>query len=330
MPPGGNGGFQGGISAAEEPRDYELHQRGNAERFRDKMGADVRFVRTWDDWLIWTGTHWQRDLGRSIPRLMAEAIDASCREQHDRIFTDGNHKSPKIEAWRIKSQNTHDIKQSIAAATSIPELGIYAEDLDGDPWLFSAANGTIDLRNGKLRAHRRDDYITRCSRIHYDAEAYDTRWEDFVSEATGNDEPLMDYLQRAAGYSMTGSTREQCVFIVYGTGETGKGTFVSALQSIIGSYAAAVNFDIFLQNKSGKNWSLANLSQSRMVMCEESASGQRLADDVFKWLTGGTEIEIEAKFHQPFTYRPKFKVWLVTNNLPRTSDTDDAIWRRMW
>jgi putative DNA primase/helicase len=139
----------------------------------------------------------------------------------------------------------------------------------------------------------------------------------------------MDYLQRAAGYSMTGSTREQCVFIVYGSGGTGKGTFVSALQSIIGSYAAAVNFDIFLQNKSGKNWSLANLSQSRMVMCEESSSGQRLADDVFKWLTGGTDIEVEAKYGQPFTYRPKFKVWLVTNNLPRTSDTDDAIWRRM-
>ena len=314
----------------DEPRDYELHQRGNALRFFDEMGQDVRYCHTWEQWLVWSGTHWERDDKKSIPRLMAEAVNRSCLAQRDRLFAqDMSKKAIEVERWRIKNQNTQAIKHSIEAATSLVELSVTADDMDQDPWLFSAQNGTIDLRTATMREHRREDLITRCCPIPYQSGAHDPRWEDFLAEVTAEDADLMAYIQRAAGYSMSGSVREQVVFLMYGSGGTGKGTLVSALANIMGNYAAAVNFEVFLQGQSSKNWSLAKISQARMVMCEESKAGQRLADDVFKRVTGGTEVEAEAKYSNPFSYLPKYKIWLVTNSLPRTSDTDDAVWRRM-
>ena len=38
---------------------------------------------------------------------------------------------------------------------------------------------------------------------------------------------LITYLQRAAGYTLTGSTREQCLFLCHGPTKTGKSTYLA-------------------------------------------------------------------------------------------------------
>jgi phage/plasmid-associated DNA primase len=47
-------------------------------------------------------------------------------------------------------------------------------------------------------------------------------WRRFLTEITGGNKDLEDFLQRIAGYTLTGSTREHALFFLYGTGITGK------------------------------------------------------------------------------------------------------------
>lgn len=329
LPPGGQGGTDG--EAAPPARwEYELNETGNAERFLDLYGSSTLYCHTWGHWLIWTGTHWRRDDTEQVDRYMREAIDRSCQRQIGIYGDRGLQRlADNVAKWRLKNLNDRAIRNSLSRAAKLEGLAVRATQLDADPWAFSCATGTIDLRTGELRAHDPEDLITRCSDADYDAGASDPRWAAFLDSLTGGSLDLQQYLQRAAGYSMSGSTREQALFLVHGPGGTGKSTFVAAISAIIGSYADTVPFEIFLRNNNKKSWTLAKISQARLVVCEESAAGRAFADDTLKLLTGGTPIEAEAKFAQPFTYLPQFKVWLVTNTLPRTSDQDEGVWRRV-
>ena len=66
---------------------------------------------------------------------------------------------------------------------------------------------------------------------------------------TGEDRDLQDFLQRAVGYTLTGDTREQCFFLLYGTGANGKSTFLETLQALLGDYARKCDFTSFLQRR---------------------------------------------------------------------------------
>ena len=61
-------------------------------------------------------------------------------------------------------------------------------------------------------------------------------WLDFLDTVTGGDVELQRYLQRMAGYCLTGVTTEHALFFLYGTGANGKSVFANTLTAIIGDY----------------------------------------------------------------------------------------------
>ncbi len=320
---------------------YELNETGNAARFRDRYGEDVRFVHTWGIWLVWLGTHWEIDRTREVERRMTEAIRSTCDEEIASLEKiaetleafDLNRTLDLVNTltkWRIKNRNDRAIVNSLSRAASLAKLGITDEQLDRDPWFFTVENGTLDLRTGELRQQKRDDYITRFCPVPYEPEATDQRWIDFLTLFTAENADLAAYLQRSAGYAMSGVTKEDAVWMFAGPGSNGKSTFTAAIQSLLGSYARPLPFELFLSSHSDKRkWSLAETSQCRLVVCEESEEGRRFNASLVKQVTGGTPIEAERKHGTPFSFLPKFKVWFITNNPPTVSDTDHGFWRRL-
>ena len=89
---------------------------------------------------------------------------------------------------------------------------------DTDRWLFGVANGVIDLRTGTLRRGQPADRVTLHTKVKFDPQAQCLRWEQFVMEVFDGDPEMIRYGQRAVGYSLTGDTREQCLFLCYGEG----------------------------------------------------------------------------------------------------------------
>ena len=134
----------------------------------------------------------------------------------------------------------------LSLARSEPGIPALPDTFDSDPWLLNVENGTIDLRNGELREHRREDYITKLAPVPYlpVCESECPEWEKFLYQVfEGNDE-MIRFVQRAAGYSLSGLTKERCCFFLHGKGRNGKTTLVSTLQKTLGDAMSWPNFKV--------------------------------------------------------------------------------------
>jgi putative DNA primase/helicase len=145
------------------------------------------------------------------------------------------------------------------------------------------------------------------------------------------DNELIAFVQRAVGYTLTGSVSEQCLFILIGTGANGKSTFLTTLQKLFGDYAASIPMQSLMDQRNGSQQTndLAYLVGKRFVAASEGERGQKLAESKVKLMTGGDRIVCRQLYRDYIEFDPQFKVWLATNNLPNIAGTDDAIWRRI-
>jgi len=202
---------------------------------------------------------------------------------------------------------------------------------DADPWLLNCLNGTIDLRTGQLREHRCEDMLTKLAPVEYDATVTNTIFEHYLQDTTDGDSEFSDYLQRAVGYSLTGLTDEEDVFLVLGPGGSGKTTLVEALLTMLGDYGMKASFDTFLvrRNVGGPRPDLVRLRGARLVAASEPEKGRHLAEMLIKELSGGDTYTVRDLYQSPFSFKPMFKLWLVANDAPAMSDDDSGLWRRL-
>lgn len=167
-----------------------------------------------------------------------------------------------------------------------------ASELDGDEWLLNVQNGTLDLRSGILAPHDRSNLLTRISPVDYVPGAAFPRWDGLLQQVTGGDAEFQQFLQRVIGYGLTASTREECLFLIYGPGASGKTTFVEAVKTVLGDYALTADFESFIKRRSGggiRN-DLARLHGARFVSGSEVSRGESFDAKLVKQFTGGDRI----------------------------------------
>jgi putative DNA primase/helicase len=218
----------------------------------------------------------------------------------------------------------------VKLAESEPGIPVTPAQLDADPWVLNVLNGVLDLCTGKLREHRRDDLLTKLAPVAYDAAAVCPTWEAFLSRVLAGDVELIRFAQKALGYSLTGSTQEQCLFMLYGTGANGKSTFIQTISVLLGDYAQQTPTETLLVKTGGTvNNDVARLQGARWVAAVEAEHGKRLAEVQVKQVTGGDTITARFLYGEYFEYQPAFKLWLAVNHKPVVQGTDHAIWRRI-
>jgi putative DNA primase/helicase len=207
---------------------------------------------------------------------------------------------------------------------------VIPEHLDQDPWLFNVENGTIDLKTGELRPHERGALITKLAPVQYDREAECPTWWKFLMRIFNGNLALIEFLQKAVGYALTGSTREQCLFFLHGLGANGKSTLLEIIHTLLGDYAHRTSSETFLIKKSGGIPNdVAALRGARLVGAVEVESGRRLAEVLIKEMTGGDRISARFLHAEWFDFKPEFKIFLAANHKPVIRGTDHAIWRRI-
>ena len=102
------------------------------------------------------------------------------------------------------------------------------------------------------------------------------------------DQDLIAYVQRAVGYCLTGSTSEQCLFILIGDGANGKSTFVSVINKLLGDYSkAASSQTLVAKGSSSIGDDLVDLVGARLISVSETETGEALAEAKIKQMTGG-------------------------------------------
>ncbi len=199
---------------------------------------------------------------------------------------------------------------------------------DDDAWALNTPGGVIDLRSGDMRAHCPDDHMTKIIAVAPGGDC--PLWHSFLGRITGGNGELHDFLQRVAGYALTGSTREHALFFAYGTGANGKGTFLNTLTGILGDYAAVSPMETFTASHSDRHPAdLAMLRGARLVTRRRQRRAAPWAESRIKALTGGDPITARFMRQDFFTFTPKFKLFIAGNHKPALRGVDEAMRRRL-
>lgn len=294
----------------------------NADRLVAQHGDDVAYVPEWG-WSVWTGKYWARDELRVRGLMKGVARSINAEAAHARDISEQR----RITQWARSSQNAKRLVAALYCAQD--EVAARTADFDQQHWLLPCENGTIDLRTGELRPHRREDRATLISPVPYDPNVPCPTWDAFL-ERVLPDGAVRAFVRRFAGYSLTGVTHEQVLAFLYGTGRNGKSVFLEALAGIMGDYHVATRIDTFqLRDRGGIPNDIAALAGARLVSVSETSEGVRLNESLVKDLTGGDTIAARFLHREFFQFRPSFKLWVRGNHKPQIRGTDDGIWRRL-
>jgi putative DNA primase/helicase len=303
-----------------------LEDSSNAKRFTNQHHETVRFWHNRDVWLVWEGTHWQVDQDERV----VEFAKQTARSIYHEAANLSEEAASKMGRWAERSLNFDKIMGMLRLAKSDPRIAITTDRLDSDPWLLNFENGTVDLRTGKLREHRHEDYITKIVRCKYTQDLCGPRWLSFVDHMFGD---LAGWVQKAIGYSFTGITREKVVFLLLGPTDTGKTTFLTTLKTIFADYSSLLQIDTLMWSRTQDSNTLADLSDlrgARFVITSETEEGQRLREAKLKRITQGMgDIKAVRKYENPITFPETHKLWIDANFAPAIRGVDDAIWKRL-
>ncbi len=308
-------------------RHRNLTDLGNAERLADQQAADLRFCEA-RGWMVFDARRWRHNEPEAMRRAKATVRGIYAEAAH--VEDDDERK--RLVAHARASEGLARLEAMLRLARSERPFEIVQGAFDADPLLLNVLNGTIDLRTGELRPHRREDLLTKLVTVAYDPTARCDAWERFLRDTTGGNEELIGFLRRAVGYSLTGLTSEEKLFFVHGPAASGKSSFVEGIKTMMGDYARAADFESFLARRDASGAprnDLAALAGARFVPSIEVDDGRRLAAGLVKQLTGGDTIAARFLYKETFEFLPSFKLWLVANDAPRVSDADSGMWRRI-
>lgn len=300
---------------------------GNAERFIFENGEIVRYVYGWDSWHIWDGSCWREDLDGEIVRMAKGTVRRMLTDELQ-LLQDDDAKAELLK-HAAKSEASGRIEALLKMAQSERPAPLKPADLDSDRLLLNVANGAIDLRTGDLLPH---DPLLYCSRIvpaAYKPQATCPLWLAFLDRVFDGNKELTAYMQRAIGYSLTGSIDEQCMFILHGNGANGKSTFLETIKYLLAEYALSVDPKTFQEQREGIRSDLARLRGSRMIVASESESGARLSESLIKTVTGGEKIVARKLYQELEEFEPEFKLWFSTNHKPVIRNSNFGIHRRI-
>ena len=309
------------------PEGLDRTDLGNARRFVE-ANPNLRFDHLRRQWFIFgQGQRWVADATGRAQEVAKVVVHerfrgvVACPDPAQRIL---------LRRWAVRSGQAERLKAMVTLSQSDPSVAVDGRGWDLDPFLLGVQNGVVDLRTGQHRPGRSEDSITKATGVRFNAAASCPRFQRFLKEVLKDSSHVIQYIQRALGYSLTGSVSEQVLFLGYGSGANGKSTLFNAIRSVLADYALNLPFST-LEHRQQTNIpnDLAMLPGMRFVTASETDEDTRLNEARVKALTGGDPITARYLHREFFEFSPVMKVWLGVNHRPMVRDTSHAFWRRV-
>ena len=300
---------------------YGRDEIGMGNMFADFFKPIARYNSERGIWYVYDGTVWQPDTENlkvaELAKLLADKLYVFAL-----TITEEDARKRFIDRVRKLQLRKHR-ETMLKDAKSVFPLSM--RSFDQDIYLFNCKNGTLDLRTMEFREHRPEDYLTKVSPVNYDPEADCPRWHTFMDEIMQGDKARADYLQKAIGYALTGDTKMECLFILYGpTSRNGKGTTMESILRIMGEYGKNADPTMlqakFNAQSNGPTEEIARLAGARFVNISEPAKKLTIDAALTKRLTGNDTITARYLHENSFEFRPNFKIFINTNHRPNITD----------
>jgi putative DNA primase/helicase len=316
-------------------RSARLTELGNSERFASAHGERYRYVKPWGKWLVWDGRRWRRDeigseiaAAKDVVRALYEEASLAAK-----LAANGDEqagaRAKALAQWANTSARANAIAAMLKLAQSEDPIAATPEMFDRDRFTLNVSNGRLDLRSGTLHPHRPDDMLTMLAPVDYDPTAACPLWDAFLARVLPDPEVRV-WLQRFAGYCLTGDVGEQLLAFLLGMGANGKSVFLDVLLAIVGDYGLRAAPDLVLaKHGEAHPTELADLEGKRVVVCSEIEQGRAWAEGTIKRITGDTTLTARRMRQDFYTFEATHTMIIAANTKPTVRGTDHAIWRRM-
>lgn len=303
--------------AEEAPLPAAFSEDALAVTWIKRHGKDWRYVTQWGAWYRWHVDRWQHERTN-------EAFELARNITREALQWSGISKSQSrsVNSAKTAAGMLQFVKADRAIAATVDQW-------DTDSNLLGVPGGVLDLNICKLIDAEREQYITKQAAVAPTA-GEPVRWLRFLTTVTNGNADVIAYLQRFAGYALTGDTSEHAMAFLYGTGANGKGTFINAMLGIMKDYAITAPIETFAESKNERHSTeLARLRGARLVATEETSTGSKWNESRIKVLTGGNRIAAHFMRQDDFEFQPEFKLLIAGNHKPQMRSVDEAMKRRM-
>ncbi|WP_350209904.1 phage/plasmid primase, P4 family [Botrimarina sp.] len=155
------------------------------------------------------------------------------------------------------------------------------------------------------------------------------RFLRFLGETFGDDWQSVELLQDWFGYCLTADTRQQKCLLIVGPKRSGKGTMARVLTAMLGKGNVAAPTLAGL----GENFGLQSLLGKPLAIIHDARlSGRTDQAKVVERLlsiTGEDHQTVDRKYRDPITVKLPTRFMVMSNELPRLSDSSGALVGRM-
>lgn len=311
---------------------------GDAKLLAELYAGRLLYDHAARQWYYWSGQHWREDKCGLIRHLIAGQVARQYLHHATELTPRAQDEESTKKLVDKLIQRAYALRR-LSRCNNVREfatshLGITGNEWDKNPWVVGVANGVVDLRTGKLRPGRPDDYIQRASPTVWRGLDWPApRWEQFIAEVFDGNEEIAAFMQRMLGYGITGLTTEHIFPVLYGEkGRNGKDTMLEAIKHTLGELADPVSTDVLIASKNDRGAAqphLVDLRGRRLVWASETAANARFNEQQIKWITGGGIIKTRQLYSSMIEFAPTHLVLLLTNFKPRANAEDEAFWTRL-
>ena len=291
------------------------------ETFSQWLDGRAVFAVQTKQWLVWNGSYWGADECALMNKFAFQFIS----EAKQALFDTSNHSA----AGNLSSFESLNRLENLCKLAST-DRAVSLSSFDTDPMLLAAPNQWVYLESGLAYDPDPSVLVSKAIATDYCAKSTCPSFEAFLHDIFEKDQNLISYVQRIVGYCLTGSTSEQCLFILIGDGANGKSTFVNVINKLLGDYSkAASSQTLVAKGSSSIGDDLVDLVGARLISVSETETGEALAEAKIKQMTGGDVLKGRPLYGSWLEFSIIGKILLATNSLPQINNTDHGIWRRI-
>jgi putative DNA primase/helicase len=335
---------------------------GNAKRLVTIAGGRLLWIEEAQAWAHYDGRRWALERGNTEAQRMAhrviEHIDMEA-EALGEIAEDLTALRKRVGEWctaeiaqkRVDTLRGHAVRSGSAGMTSgmlkqaRSFLSASLDDFDVDALAYNVLNGTLRFRQAPprppeaqgrwsvtLHDHDPEDRLMQVANVEYDPAAACPFWTTRLAMLTPDAEQLAAF-QLLYGYTLTGLTSDQAFYVHQGKGGDGKSATHMALAELHGDYYRHAGVKTFMQGSerggAEHRSDLVRLKGDiRFVTCDEPKARSVWDGETIKQITGSLVTARGSQERTEITYKPRFKLHVECNIIPRAPSDDKGFRRR--
>ena len=226
----------------------------------------------------------------------------------------------------------------------------FAKKVNQNPFTLGCTNGVLHLRQtvfddtGKpvryrvsLEPGKAEDYISMRTGEGVNYYPYDPNdpvqeeIKDFFTKLFPA-EDLREYVLTLMAGCLEGANKEQCFYIMTGSGGNGKSKFVDLMTSVLGDYAGSLATTALTRKRpdsSSANPDIVSVKGCRFIEMKEPDEGEPINSARMKQFSGEDYVEARGLFKDQEKFKITGKIFMACNRMPPIHSMDGGTWRRI-